>query len=77
MRWLGVRWVVKEALYKAYPYPNTPDARQGGVRKESGPVHDSGITWKEVCLKYHSRSGEFSIPPPPLPPLLSSFLTGP
>lgn len=60
-RWLGVRWVVKEALYKAYPYPLTQDVRPGGSRKESAAVHDSGITWKEVCLKYHSRSGGFSI----------------
>ncbi|KAF8451240.1 hypothetical protein BGX38DRAFT_1183650 [Terfezia claveryi] len=68
VRWLGVRWAAKEALYKAYPYPYRWPWKGGsrGVRnvKGEGWVEELGerLTWKEVTMRVDEVSGEFGLP---------------
>lgn len=67
-KWLGVRWAAKEALYKAYPYPDLLSRKKSvngtGLEEEVKRVSEkvARLTWKEVTMKYDAISGECNSP---------------
>lgn len=53
-QWLGVRWVAKEALYKAYPHlKGEKEVIENGEGSQESKAQGR-LTWKDVTLRYEN-----------------------